>query len=57
VTAAAVVAVILVEKERVFFLSSTGWNAPATVSPYSDLLIEQKKSEEKRLRYFNKHIR
>jgi len=50
------VAMLFVEQERVF-LSSIGWNALARVSPSSDLSIEQKKSEEKRLRYFNKHIR
>jgi hypothetical protein len=50
------VAMLFVEQERIF-LSSIGWNALARVSPSSDLSIEQKKSEEKRLRYFNKHIR
>jgi hypothetical protein len=50
------VAMFFVEQERIF-LSSIGWNALARVSPSSYLSIEQKKSEEKRLRYFNKHIR
>jgi hypothetical protein len=45
------VAVLLAEQKRVF-LSSTGWNALARVSP-SDLSIEQKKSEEKCLRCFS----
>ncbi len=50
------VSAFLLEQERVF-LSSLGWNALARDSPSSDLSIEQKKSEEKRLRYLNKHIR
>jgi hypothetical protein len=50
------VSALLLEQERVF-LSSIGWNALAGVSTSSDLSIEQKKSEEKRLGYLNKHIR
>ena len=47
---------IVVEQEELF-LSSTGWNALGDFKPSSDLSIEQKQSEVKRLKFLNEHIK
>jgi len=51
-----IVAEMLQEQEQVF-LSSTGWDALAGFKPSSDVSIEQKKSEVKRLKFLNEHIK